>query len=204
MAKVLHYFAHPGQRYSKTNREMWRQTAGIDGVTRVDLYAEYPRFDINIDREQERLRAHDVILFQFPLFWYSCPALLKEWQDLVLEYGFAYGENGTELAGKALMLALTTGGPEEAYGETGYNHFDLRTLLTPWEQTARLCQMTFLPPYVLFAALKAPQEARAQPHIDGFTTLLKRLQNDPLSCASDDPKALLQAVNLLQDETKHG
>ena len=54
----------------------------MEGVTFVDLYAEYPRFEIDVDREQARLLAHDVIVFQNPLFWYSTPAILKEWQDL--------------------------------------------------------------------------------------------------------------------------
>ncbi|MCV5747032.1 NAD(P)H-dependent oxidoreductase, partial [Escherichia coli] len=76
-------------------------------MTCVDLYGEYPRFNINIDREQQRLREHDVVIFQFPLYWYSTPAILKEWQDLVLEYGFAYGTEGTELQGKTMLCVLS-------------------------------------------------------------------------------------------------
>ena len=50
---------------------------------------------------------HDVVLFQFPLFWYSTPSILKEWQDLVLEHGFAYGAEGDALDGKRMMIAVT-------------------------------------------------------------------------------------------------
>lgn len=114
------------------------------------------------------------MLLQFPLFWYSAPALLKEWIDLTFEQGFAYGHGGNRLKGKRLMLALTTGGPEEAYGPQGYQHFDLRTFLTPFEPTARLCQMSFLPPYVLFGALTA----EPAPHAKGFARLLEALRDD--------------------------
>src|SRR3954466_682289 len=98
--RTLILFAHPNQRVASINRSMAEAAMRIEGVTFVDLYAEYPRFEINIDREQSRLREHDAIIFQFPVYWYSTPALLKEWQDLVLEYGFAYGPEGQALGGK--------------------------------------------------------------------------------------------------------
>jgi glutathione-regulated potassium-efflux system ancillary protein KefG len=174
MAKVIHYYAHPGQRFSLANRAMLRAARSVEGITQVDLYEEYPRHDINIDREQARLLDHQVIVFQFPLFWYSSPSLVKEWIDLVLEHGFAYGEEGDKLAGKSLMLAVTAAGPEAAYSPEGYQHFPLRTFLTPFEQTARLSKMRFLAPYVLHASLKSDP---AQ-HADGFATLLGALRDE--------------------------
>ena len=95
--RILVLFAHPSLDRSEVNAELLRATRGREGVTVVDLYGEYPNYRIDIDREQQRLRDHDVVVFMFPLYWYSTPALLKEWQDLVLEYGFAYGQDGTEL-----------------------------------------------------------------------------------------------------------
>ena len=178
MAKLILYYAHPGQRFSNVNKAMWTAAQSVDGITRVDLYAEYPRFDINVDREQSRLLDHEVIVFQFPLFWYSTPSLVKEWQDLVLEHGFAYGTGGTKLAGKTLMLAITAAGPEDAYTPKGYQHHHLRTFLTPLEQTARLCKMTFLPPYVLYGSLKAPGEGEVAPHAEGYRRLLQGLRDD--------------------------
>ena len=89
------------------------------------------------------------IVFQHPLFWYSTPALLKEWQDLVLEHGWAYGSEGTALAGKLWLSVVTTGGRETAYSAGGYNRFTIRELLRPLEQTAVLCGMRFLPPFIV-------------------------------------------------------
>ncbi|BCG61610.1 hypothetical protein PUR_50350 [Paenibacillus sp. URB8-2] len=83
-----------------------------EDVTVHDLYAEYPDKQINVEREQQLLLEHDRIVFQFPLYWYSSPSLLKEWQDVVLTYGWAYGSQGMKLHGKEFGLAISTGGAE--------------------------------------------------------------------------------------------
>ncbi|MEO0992091.1 MAG: NAD(P)H-dependent oxidoreductase [Pseudomonadota bacterium] len=178
MARVLVYYAHPGQKYSNANAAMAAEAKATEGISFVDLYAAYPRFDISTEEEQERLLEHDVILFQFPMFWYSSPALLKEWLDIVLEHGFAYGKDGTKLAGKAMMLALTAAGPAEAYTRDGYQHHEIRTFLTPFEQTARLCKMDFVAPYVLYGSLRAAASGSVAPHAEGYGRLLRALRDD--------------------------
>ena len=178
MARLLVYFAHPGRRHSRANAGMEARARTIADITYIDLYAEYPRFEIDVEQEQERLLAHDVILFQFPLFWYSTPALVKEWQDLVLEHGFAYGAGGDHLAGKRFSAAITAAGPEDAYQPKGYQHYPIRTFLTPLEQTARLCRMRFFAPYVLFGSLRAAAQDDLGPHIAGYARLLEALRDD--------------------------
>ncbi|SNY91232.1 Kef-type potassium/proton antiporter accessory protein, CPA2 family [Cohaesibacter sp. ES.047] len=177
MEKILVYYAHPGHKYSNVNRAMAERASALEGVSFVDLYADYPRHNVDIDREQERLVTHDVILFQFPLFWYSTPSLIKEWQDLVLEYGFAYGHEGTQLEGKDMMLAVSTAGPQDAFNFGGYQTYPLTTFLAPLEQTARICKMNYLPPYVLHTALTAPKEDRVEAHVDGYGRLLVALRD---------------------------
>lgn len=178
MARLLVYYAHPGHKHSHVNRYMARAAASVTGIDYVDLYREYPRFDIDVDLEQARLLGHDVILFQFPLFWYSTPSIIKEWEDLVLEHGFAYGSHGDKLSNKIMMLAVTAAGPVEAYTPKGYQHYPLRTFLTPLEQTARLCNMRFPAPYVLHSSLTAQDDGRARRHADGYRTLLEAIRDD--------------------------
>ena len=178
MARLIVYYAHPGHKFSHVNCQMAEVAAQIDGITYVDLYRDYPRFDIDADVEQRRLVEHDVVVFQFPMFWYSTPSILKEWQDLVLEHGFAYGSGGDALEGKRLLLAITAAGPEEAYSTGGYQHYPLRDFLRPLEQTARLCGMRFCTPYVLFGSLKAPSDGRLDPHVDGYRKLLLAIRDD--------------------------
>ena len=178
MSKLIVYYAHPGHKYSNANKQMIAEAKRVDGITYVDLYAEYPRFDINIDREQQRLLDHDVILLQFPMFWYSTPSLLKEWIDLVLEHGFAYGHQGDKLTGKCMVLAVTAAGNQEAYTQQGYQHYPIRTFLTPLEQTAKLCHMEFSAPYVLYGSLTADERGELQQHVDGYRKLLEAIRDD--------------------------
>jgi putative NADPH-quinone reductase len=175
--KPIVYHAHPGPQHSHANRALAAVARGVEGITVVDLYAEYPRFDIDVDREQARLLDHDVILFQYPMFWYSTPSILKEWLDLVLEHGFAYGTGGDRLRGKTLMLAITAAGPEDAYAPDGYQRYPIRTFLAPLEQTAHLCGMRFGVPYVLFGALRAGQDGRLDRHLTGYRLLLTAIRD---------------------------
>lgn len=175
---VLILFAHPSQHRSEINFAMFNAAKKIQGVTCVDLYGEYPTFNININREQKRLLTHDVIIFQFPLYWYSTPAILKEWQDLVLEYGFAYGNHGTALKDKVLLCILSAGGREDAYKAGGYNNFTIRELLAPIEQMAELTKMIYVPPFALFGARTALEDKRLKNHIDNYKRLVIAFTED--------------------------
>lgn len=176
--RILVLFAHPTLHRSEANRAMLAAVDGLEGVTLVDLYGEYPSMDIDIDLEQRRLLEHDVVVFMFPLYWYSTPAILKEWQDLVLEYDFAYGDSGNALAGKLFLCAMTAGAREESYAPDGLNQYTLNELLQPLEQTARLCGMHYLPPFPLFAARTALEEGRAARHAAEWRRLLEALRDD--------------------------
>lgn len=199
--KVLILFAHPSLDRSEVNRPLTAASNGLEGITLVDLYAEYPTLDIDVDREQQRLLSHDIIIFMHPLYWYSTPAILKEWQDLVLEHGFAYGSEGTALQGKVFFNALTAGGSESAYCKDGYNHFSIRELLHPLEQMALLCGMIYLPPFVLFGARTAVDEGRLEDHIKDWKRLLRALHDNQLDLAkaAQLPRLNVDLDSLLQE-----
>jgi len=149
MQKVLILFAHPALQSSRVNLAMIEGIGHIKGVTFHDLYKQYPRYDIDIKREQKLLKKHQFIIFQHPFYWYSTPPLLKEWIDLVLEHGWAYGSTGSALKGKKLMNIITTGGQETSYKTDGFNRFSMPQFLAPMDQTAHLCKMQYMPPYVI-------------------------------------------------------
>ncbi len=174
---VLLLFAHPRPDLSVCNTSLFAAAADLD-VTRVDLYGENPRYDIDVDLAQQRLRDHHTVVLQFPVYWYSTPPLMKQWIDLVLEYGFAYGVGGDALAGKRLLCAVTTGAQESAYSADGVHGHSLRELLRPLERTAVLCQMTYLPPFALFGAQRAATEQTFAAHTANWRSLLARL-TDP-------------------------
>ena len=147
--KTLVIVAHPDLANSRINRTWMNAFQQQEHVTVHDLYAAYPDFKIDVKREQALLMAHDRIVLQFPFYWYSSPALLKLWQDEVLAYGWAYGQSGTKLNHKELMLAFSTGGPAASYHESGLNRFTLDELTTPFQAMANLTGMVYLPPHTL-------------------------------------------------------
>jgi glutathione-regulated potassium-efflux system ancillary protein KefG len=180
MRRVLILFAHPVYERSRVNRRMVDAVRGLDGVTMHDLYAVYPTMRIKVGREQELLLAHDVVVFQHPFYWYSTPAIMKEWQDLVLEHGWAYGHGGTKLRGKLALNVVTTGGPASAYRRDGYNRFTVKELLAPYDQTAHLCGMRYLPPFAVHAALKVVGDADVADATARYRRLIEALRDDRL------------------------
>jgi glutathione-regulated potassium-efflux system ancillary protein KefG len=178
MRRVLVLFAHPVLERSRVNRRLLDAIRDLEGVTIRDLYEEYPTLAIDVEREQADLLAHDAIVFQHPFYWYSCPPLLKEWQDLVLEHGWAYGAGGTKLRGKLTLNAVTTGGPAHAYERGGYNRFTVRELLAPWDQTAYLCGMRFLAPFAVHAALKVTSDEDVAASRGAYRRLIEALRDE--------------------------
>jgi glutathione-regulated potassium-efflux system ancillary protein KefG len=176
--RVLVLFAHPVLERSRVNRHLVDAIRGLPGVTVHDLYEAYPTLDIDVAAEQALLASHDVIVTHHPFYWYSAPAIVKEWQDLVLEHGWAYGHGGTHLKGKIAFNAVTTGGPAAAYQRHGYNRFTVRDLLAPFDQTAHLCGMHYLAPFVVHAALRIAGDRDVQPHRIAYRRLIDAIVAD--------------------------
>ncbi|UTV27979.1 glutathione-regulated potassium-efflux system ancillary protein KefG [Photobacterium atrarenae] len=170
LPRILVIYAHPDPQESVANQAMLRGIADLPHVTIHDLYGTYPDFFIDISHERELIRQHDIIVFQHPLYMYSCPALLKEWIDTVLSKGFAHGD-GTGTIGKYWRSVITTGGAAEAYTPDGYNRCTVAEILRPFELCADLCQMSWLEPLTLHWARRIPALELAQ-HIATYRAWL--------------------------------
>ena len=147
--KVLIQLYHPLLHKSRVNRELIKAIDDLDGVSIRLMYDLYPDFHIDIKEEQRLLEEHDIIVWQHPFYWYSSPSLLKEWIDVVLQHGFAYGRDGKALEGKKVITSITSGGRRDVYQEGGMSKHTIRQLLAPFEQTVGLCNMLYLPPFVV-------------------------------------------------------
>ena len=163
--------AHPHMRDSRVNRRLLQAAQAVPGVAVQDLYARYPDYDVDASAEQALAAQAQLLVLLHPVQWYSMPPLLKLRLDEVLAYGWAYGPGGNSLRGKDLWLVATTGGAEESYHPTGYNRYFFDAFLPPYEQTAALCGMRFLPPLLLHGAHRAA-EAQLQAHVDVFAQRL--------------------------------
>ena len=126
MKQVLIISGHPDSAQSTANaliiKEVLKQLANVE-IRYLDKL--YPDYQIDVAAEQDALIRADVIVWQFPFYWYSTPALLKKWIDDVHTHGFAYGSTGNKLHGKKLIISFTTGGTSRDYSESGHEGMEL-------------------------------------------------------------------------------
>jgi glutathione-regulated potassium-efflux system ancillary protein KefF len=173
--------AHPAWRGSLVNRPLMEAARALPRVQLQDLYSSYPDYAIDVGNEQNALAQARLVVLLHPIQWYSMPSLQKLWFDEVLTYGWAYGESQSEgesgraLQGKDLWLVASTGGPEDSYHPQGYNRYFFDAFLPPYEQTAALCGLRFLPPLILHGAHDVDPPTLAQ-HVATFS---QRLQSYP-------------------------
>lgn len=116
--------------------------------------------------EQEKLLWCDALVMEFPLWWFSLPAILKGWVDRVFTMGFAYGggrwyDRGG-LAGRRAMLALTTGGSQTIFSPRGLNG-DIEQILFPINHgILYFVGFDVLPPFIAWAPARVGEEQRRQ------------------------------------------
>ncbi|MBE6476809.1 MAG: NAD(P)H-dependent oxidoreductase [Propionibacteriaceae bacterium] len=151
---VFHPRLNAGSRVNARLAQAARAVEAPDASVEVrDLYALYPDFRIDVEAEKAVLTAADRIVWQFPMYWYSTPALLKQWEDDVLEHGWAYGSTGTALHGKELGIAVSPGAPAERYDHSGAFHYTVTDLLRPLQATSNLIGTRFLQPFITTGAM---------------------------------------------------
>ncbi len=128
--------------------------------------AELGTLSHDILMEQKKLRDCDLLILQFPLWWFSMPAILKGWVDRVMSMGFAYGggqwyDTGG-LKGRRAMLSITTGGPDFMYSPNGRNG-DMEKILFPIQHgVLYFCGFEVLPPFIAYSPAHASKEQRTQ------------------------------------------
>lgn len=145
---------------SKANASLFRAASVLHDVKIIDMQARYPAGTVDMicdaEAEVQILLGAERLVLQFPLQWYSTPALLKAWQDAVLTrmYYIRAETEGYLLAGTALIVAVTVGNTSEAYSRTGANYFTIDEILTPLKATAHRCGLLWHKPYLVFKADK--------------------------------------------------
>ena len=175
---LLVVLAHPALERSRANRAMARAAGEIPGVTVHDLYETYPDMLIDVEAEQKRLVSHRNIVLQFPLYWYSTPALLKAWIDEVWLHGFAYGKGGLALQDKTLLVACSAGSPMKDYRPDGAHFYEMETFLRPLERTAMLCRMNWADPFVLHES-RVASSAKLADEVERYVATLLALAKVP-------------------------
>lgn len=164
---ILVLYAHPAPQRSPVNRRLAEAARALPGVTLRDLYELYPDFDIDAEQERALLAGAHLVVFMHPIRWYGMPSMLKEWMDVVLLPGWAYGRGECALRGKGFWLVTTTGSGPEAYQPGGMHGHPVDAFLVPFQQTAALCGMDWIAPLVMHGAGIAG-EAAIETHVAEF------------------------------------
>ena len=150
MKKVLVNVVHQNlDTSSRVNKTLVEFTKNESNVTINNLYEKYGDFKIDVKKEQELLLQNDVIIFQFPMYWLSSPALLKEYLDVVLEYNFAYGDS-YKLENKILAICTSTGASFSEFTINGANKYSVEDFLKPFEAIANYIKMKYEKPFITY------------------------------------------------------
>jgi glutathione-regulated potassium-efflux system ancillary protein KefF len=144
----------------------------------------YPDFKINIKAEQARLVKADIIILQYPFFWYHMPSIMERWMEETFEHGFSHGSTGDKLKGKKLIASFTMGSPAEDYRKKGPVGYEVEDFLPPLKATCALTQMEFAgyvyTGSVSYQSRNDPQKLaaikkKAVEHADKVVALVKNL-----------------------------
>lgn len=144
MSHILIVSGHPDLKVSVANATILgtlEKELPEAEIARLDSL--YPDFRIDVNKEQERLIRSDVIVLQFPLFWYSSPSLLERWMEETFTHGFSHGSTGHQLQGKKVLLSITAGAPAEMYTVDGPMGFHIEDFLHCYEAMCRLTGMEY-------------------------------------------------------------
>lgn len=146
MKNVLIVSGHTDLNDSVVNKTVLEELRKALPEAEFDILSEeYPDFRIDVKAEQKKVEKADIMVWQFPVFWYSMPSLLRRWIEQVIVHGFAYGSTGHATDGTKLIASFTTGAPAEAYSKEGAG-FTIEELMGPQLQgTANLCSMDLQP-----------------------------------------------------------
>jgi NAD(P)H dehydrogenase (quinone) len=127
--------------------------------------SEVDGFAVEVEAEIAKIESADLMIWQFPLWWFGLPAILKGWVDRVFAMGRTYG-NGRiydtgKFRGKKALLSLTTGGPKAAYLADGFNG-DLDAILRPIQRgMLEFTGFSVLAPQVIYGPVRANDAQRA-------------------------------------------
>lgn len=146
MAKTLVIVSHPDIEHSVVNKRCVQELEQYpEEFTVHQLYREYPDGKIDAAAEQRLVEKHENIVLQFPVYWFNCTPLLKQWFDDVLAFGWAYGPSGDAFRGRNLGIAVSFGSPEASYAHDGAVGYTVAETLRPFELTANYIQANYQP-----------------------------------------------------------
>ncbi|MCL1146314.1 NAD(P)H-dependent oxidoreductase [Shewanella sp. 10N.261.52.F9] len=182
-SNVLLISGHPDLKRSVANTEILKLLANTSQIKIHQLDEACQGFRIDVAAEQALLTQADTIVFQFPLYWSTYPALMKLWFDEVFTYNFAFGPNGDKLKGKKVILSITCGATENSYQPGEFNFLPIEQYLQAAMHPVKAAQMEIVDTVITFEMNSTPDEGGdqntvmqlAQQHVERLIHLLNQL-----------------------------
>ena len=144
MKNVLIVSGHTDLNDSVANKKILEDLKEKLPEAEFDYLSElYPDYKIDVETEQEKLLNADIIVLQYPLFWYSMPSIMEKWMEEAFAHGFSHGSTGDKLKGKKIIASFTAGAPGEVYSKEGVFGREIEEYLNPIKSACILCQMEY-------------------------------------------------------------
>ncbi|ANS41497.1 NAD(P)H-dependent oxidoreductase [Serratia inhibens] len=172
MKKTMLILAHPKFDESVVNKILIEKVMSNNDVYINNLSERYKDEKFDIEDEQRLLIQHERIIFQFPLYWYSYPAILKKWMDDVFTPGFAYGRKGellgTHLVGKQFSIVSTIGGVEQMYTPGGIVGSSVNELLRHLQATIEYVGGVYTYPHFVYGSAFVKNEEHLNQGVESY------------------------------------
>lgn len=181
--KTLVIVAHPDIEKGMINKRWVEELKKHPDIYTVhELYKVYPDEEIDVQKEQKLVEAHENLILQFPIQWFNCPPLLKKWLDEVVLFGWAFGagwipgiEGGDKFKNRKIALAVSAGIKKEDYSEKGRYHYTLEQLLTPFETTFHYTESDYKSFFAFYGAEDKPSSEVVENSAKAYLDFLNRL-----------------------------
>lgn len=171
--KTLVVVTHPDIANSKINKRWLEELKKYpEQFTVHELYKAYPDGVIDVLAEQKLIEQHVDLVLQFPIYWFNCPPLLKQWLDEVFTYGWAYGPEGDKIKGRNVRLAVSAGIKKEDFGSQGRYQYTMQELLRPFETTMNFVDANYQPCFVFYGAEFNPTAQEIEQSVKDYLALL--------------------------------
>jgi len=162
--KTLVIVTHPSIETSVINK-LWVEEMKKypEKYTVHELSKVYPDGNIDVEKEQKLVESHGNLVFQFPIYWFNCPPLLKKWIDDVLTYGWAYGsDGGDKLKNRKVALSVSAGIKKEDFSEGEKYKYKLEQILVPFEMTFLFCNAEYRTFFAFYGAESEPSASKLE------------------------------------------
>ncbi|MFC4666214.1 NAD(P)H-dependent oxidoreductase [Falsiporphyromonas endometrii] len=175
MKKTLVIVVHPHLENGSVISKAWCDALEkCENVTLHKICQVYPDGKIDVEKEQALVEAHERVIFQFPLWWYGGPAMMKTWLDVVLTEGWAFGPGGDKMERIEIGAAVSCGGSEKDFFEGGPQRHTLAHYLDVFDGIAGFTRAKYIGFHAVYDTYNPETVANLDKNIKSYIEFLEK------------------------------